>query len=41
MHEAGASALAIEAGRAVVFNRNELIDLANLYDIAVIAQPDP
>ena len=41
MHEAGASALAIEAGRAVVFNRNELIDLANLYNIAVIAQPDP
>ena len=40
MHAAGASALAIEAGRAVVFNRNELIELADQYHISVIAQSD-
>ena len=40
MHQAGASALAVEAGRAVVFDRDALIALADRYDIAVVARHD-
>ncbi len=38
MHEAGASALVVEAGKAIVFNRDEMIDLANKFGIAVLAR---
>ena len=37
MHEAGAKALAIEAGKAVVFDREEMISLANKFGIAIVA----
>jgi DUF1009 family protein len=37
MHEAGARVLVIEAGKAVVFDREEMIDIANKYDISIIA----
>jgi DUF1009 family protein len=40
MHTAGARTLIVEAGRAIVFNRQEMIDLANTYDIAVLARRD-
>lgn len=45
MHAAGAVTLAIEAGKAVVFDRKEMIDLANKYKISIVAmktekQPD-
>ena len=38
MIEARATALALEAGRAVVFDRQEMIDLANAHDIAIVAR---
>ena len=37
MHEAGARVLAIEAGKAVVFDRQEMIDLANRFGITILA----
>ncbi|MCK4619799.1 MAG: UDP-2,3-diacylglucosamine diphosphatase LpxI [Desulfobacterales bacterium] len=37
MHEAGAKALAIEAGKAVVFDREEMIALADKFGIAIVA----
>lgn len=37
MHEAGAWVLAIEAGKAVVFDREEMIAIANKHDISIIA----
>ncbi|MCD4787028.1 MAG: LpxI family protein, partial [Desulfobacterales bacterium] len=37
MHEAGAKALAIEAGKAVVFDREEMIALADNFGIAIVA----
>lgn len=40
MHVANAKALAVEAGRAVVFNRTELIEKANQYGIAITALDD-
>ncbi|MGD2270393.1 MAG: UDP-2,3-diacylglucosamine diphosphatase LpxI [Desulfobacterales bacterium] len=37
MHESNARALAIEAGRAVVFDRQEMIALADSHDISIVA----
>ncbi|MGA8178474.1 MAG: UDP-2,3-diacylglucosamine diphosphatase LpxI [Desulfobacterales bacterium] len=37
MHEAGAMVLGIEAGKAVVFDRKEMIDLADKYGIVIVA----
>ncbi|MBF0227020.1 MAG: UDP-2,3-diacylglucosamine diphosphatase LpxI [Desulfobacterales bacterium] len=37
MHEAQASILAIESGKAIVFNKKEMIDLANNLNIGIIA----
>lgn len=37
MHASGAVALAMEAGKAVVFNRDELIEKADQYGIAIVA----
>ncbi len=37
MHEADVKALAIEAGKAVVFDREEMIALANKFGIAIVA----
>ncbi|MBW2100468.1 MAG: LpxI family protein, partial [Deltaproteobacteria bacterium] len=37
MHESGARVLAIEAGRAVVFDRKEMIEFANRFKIAIVA----
>jgi len=37
MHKAGARVLVVEAGKAVVFDREEMIDLANKHDISIIA----
>jgi hypothetical protein len=41
MQEAGVRALAVEAGKAVVFDRREMIELANRFKIAVVALKDP
>lgn len=37
MHEAGARVLVIEAGKTVVFDREEMIKLANEFGIAIVA----
>lgn len=37
MHEAGVGVLAIEAGRAVVFDRQDMVDLADKLRISIIA----
>jgi len=37
MHEAGAVVLGIEAGKAVVFDKKEMIELADAFGIAIIA----
>ncbi len=37
MHEAGAGLLVLEAGKAVVFDKDEMIDCANRYGISIIA----
>ena len=37
MHEAGARVLVVEAGKAVVFDREEMIDLANEFGISIVA----
>ncbi len=38
MHEANAGVLAIEAGKAVVFDKEEMITLADRLDIAIVVQ---
>ncbi len=38
MHEANAGILAIEAGKALVFDREEMIALANKFNIAIVVQ---
>ena len=38
MQTSGARVLVVEAGRAIVFNRQEMIDLADRYDIAILAR---
>lgn len=38
MHEFGAQVLVVEAGKAIVFNREEMIDLADRYGIAIVAR---
>jgi hypothetical protein len=40
MHRVEAGALAIEAGKAVVFDRDEMIKLANEYGISIVALTD-
>jgi len=37
MHEAGVTALAIEAGKSVVFDKEEMIALANQFGISIVA----
>ena len=37
MYQAEAKAIAIEAGKAVVFDRQEMIDLANKHGISIVA----
>ncbi len=37
MHKAGASTLVVEAGRAVVFNRDEMISTAEEHNISIVA----
>jgi DUF1009 family protein len=41
MHAAGARALVIEAGKAVVFDREEMVALADKYGVAIVALKDP
>ncbi len=41
MHSANVRVLTMEAGKAVVFNREELIDKANQYGIAIVALNGP
>jgi DUF1009 family protein len=36
MYQAEAMAIAIEAGKAVVFDRQEMIDLANEHGISIV-----
>ena len=38
MHEAGVRTLAVEAGKAIVFDRDEMVDLANRCGIAILAR---
>lgn len=40
MHEAGVTALVIEAGRSMVFDRKEMIDLADRWGISIMAVND-
>jgi DUF1009 family protein len=40
MHESGVRTLAIEAGKSLVFDREEMIDLADQYGITIVAQED-
>ena len=40
MYAAGARTLAIEAGKAIVFDRQKMIDLANQYKISIIAMEE-
>jgi len=37
MYEAGATALAIESGKSIVFDRDEMIALANEFKISIVA----
>jgi DUF1009 family protein len=37
MHEVGAAVLVVEAAKAVVFDRKEMINLADEFGIAIIA----
>ncbi len=41
MHEAGATALAIEAGKTILLDEVETVALADRYGIAIAALPDP
>jgi len=38
MQEAGARVLVIEAGKAVVFDKQEMIALADRFEISIVAQ---
>ncbi|MCF8095070.1 MAG: UDP-2,3-diacylglucosamine diphosphatase LpxI [Desulfobacteraceae bacterium] len=40
MHESGAKVLVVEAGRSIVFDREEMIKLADKYGIAILARAD-
>lgn len=40
MIESGARALAVEAGKAVVFDREEMVALANKHKISIVAMKD-
>lgn len=40
MHDSGVRALAVEAGKAVVFDQKEMIRLADTYGIAIVALED-
>ena len=40
MYEAGAGVLVVEAGKAVVFDREEMIHMADKYGIAVVAMEE-
>ena len=40
MHAAGVRTLAVEAGKAIVFDRDEMIEMADRYDIAILARSD-
>jgi DUF1009 family protein len=40
MHAAGVRTLVVEAGKAIVFDRDEMIDMANQRDIAILARGD-
>jgi DUF1009 family protein len=37
MYEAGAGVLVVEAGKAIIFDREEMIHMADEYGIAVVA----
>lgn len=41
MHDSGASALVIEAGRSLVFDAEEMVDTANRFGISIVARSDP
>jgi DUF1009 family protein len=41
MHETGVRVLTIEAGKAIVFDRQEMIDLANKRGISIVALANP
>ena len=41
MCEAGVRVLAIEAGKAIVFDRREMIRLADAHDVAIVALVNP
>ncbi len=40
MHESGVRTLVVEADKAIVFDRDQMIDLANRCDIAILARKD-
>ena len=40
MHEAGVRTLVVEAGKAIVFDRDEMVGLANRCNIAILARKD-
>ena len=40
MHEAGASTLVLEAGKSIVFDREEMISLADRYQISIVGYTD-
>ncbi len=40
MHKAGASVLVLEAGKSIAYDRNEMIELADRYNIAILAMDD-
>lgn len=40
MHEAGAGVLVIEAGKSIVFDREEMIELADRFGISILARQD-
>lgn len=40
MHKAGATVLALEAGKSISFDRKEMIGLANRYNICIVALTD-
>lgn len=40
MHEAGVRTLVVESGKAIVFDRDEMVDLANRCNIAILARGD-
>jgi DUF1009 family protein len=40
MHNAGATALAIEAGRTILLDEEEMVGLADRYGISIVSRPD-